>query len=241
MYGYGSTLVDDLDPTVGETILDIGCGSGQLTKEIAKAGSTAIGFDADPSMVERCQKDYPDLEFFCADAANFALPKPVDAIFSNAALHWVTEAEAAVSCMSRALKSGGRFVVELGGRGNVNRIVRATNQVLGRPVDTNPWYFPSIAQYSELLERYGIEVLAVNLYDRPTVLEEGINGMSNWLRMFGGILLKDVPDESKEHVIKEIVSLLKNEEDSMFDGQVWTADYRRLRVMGRKINDPASY
>jgi trans-aconitate 2-methyltransferase len=106
---------------------------------------------------------------------------------------------------------------------------------LGKTPLDNPWYFPSIAEYSALLEQAGIEVLSAQLYDRPTPLQEGPEGMANWLRMFGGILLQDVPDGSKEKVIQEIVARLKDEEDSLFDGVGWTADYRRLRIVGRKV------
>jgi len=159
----------------------------------------------------------------------------VDAIFSNAALHWVQRADAAVKSMAQALKPGGRFVVEFGGRGNVERIVRASNQVLGRSLDENPWYFPSIAEYSEILERNGIEVLSAQLFDRPTALEEGTEGMANWMWIFGGTLLQGVHDESKEEVIDQIVTRLRGEENSLFDGTGRTADYRRLRIVGRKI------
>jgi SAM-dependent methyltransferase len=237
VFKYGTSLVDILDPQIGEVILDVGCGSGQLTAEISKLGAKAIGFDADRGMVERCQSEFSDVTFFCADAADFVVADPVDAIFSNAALHWVTRAEEAVSCMARALKPGGRFVVEFGGKGNVARIVRASNHVLGRAPDENPWYFPGIAEYSELLEKNGIEVLSAHLFDRPTALEEGPSGMTAWLRMFGGILLQEVPAESKEQVIEEIVARLRDEDDSMFDGEGWTADYRRLRIVGRKLRD----
>jgi SAM-dependent methyltransferase len=236
VFKYGSSLVDILDPQPGEVILDVGCGSGQLTEEISKRGAKAIGFDADASMVERCVQEISNVEFVCADAANFVLPDPVDAIFSNAALHWVRLAEDAVFCMARALKPGGRFVVEFGGKGNVARIVRASNHVLGRERDDNPWYFPSVAEYSALLEKNGIEVLSAQLYDRPTALEEGPEGMANWLRMFGGILLQEVPvGKTKEQVIEEIVARLRDEDDSLFDGTGWTADYRRLRIVGKKV------
>mmetsp|Transcript_5891 Transcript_5891/g.16210 ORF Transcript_5891/g.16210 Transcript_5891/m.16210 type:complete len:314 (+) Transcript_5891:107-1048(+) len=246
VFEYGSSLVDVLDAQPGEVILDVGCGSGQLTRKIADRGAAAIGFDADVNMVERAQNEYPDLSFFQADVTTLemptstTLPTAVDAIFSNAALHWVKNADAAVASMAKVLKPGGRFVVELGGKGNVDRIFRASQAILGKqpgaPHQDNPWYFPSVAEYSSLLERHGIEVLSADLYDRPTLLEEGKDGMTNWLRMFGGILLQDVPEESKDQVIEDIVSKLRDEDNSLFDGEIWTADYRRLRIVGRKFS-----
>lgn len=239
VFEYGSSLVELLDPQPGEVILDVGCGSGQLTFQIAERGAKAIGFDADLSMVERAQQQYTTVEFFQADAAMLEMPggvaRLVDAIFSNAALHWVRNADAAVACMARVLKPGGRFVVEFGGKGNVDRIVKASNQVLGKPENENYWYFPSIAEYSNLLENHGIEVLSANLYDRPTVLEEGDEGMANWLRMFGGVILNDISPDAREQAVQDIVAKLRTEDDCMFDGENWIADYRRIRIVGRKM------
>jgi trans-aconitate 2-methyltransferase len=174
--------------------------TGELTNEIAQKGGamiTVIGLDDDPSMVKRAQEQqlFPNAEFVQADVRNFELEQGavVDAIVSNAALHWVNNKDAddqAVAAMARALKPGGRFVVEFGGKGNVGRIVEASLQVLGRPSPTtmdakNPWYFPKIGEYASLLEEHGIEVISTSLYDRPTLLEEGDKGMRNWLKMFG--------------------------------------------------------
>lgn len=240
VFEYGSSLVDLLDPQPGEVILDVGCGSGQLTQEIANLGATAVGFDADASMVARATNEHPGLIFFQADATTLKISHQMDAVFSNAALHWIKDAEAAVASMVSVLKPRGRFVVEFGGKGNVQRIVQATNKVLGRPVDNDPWYFPSIVEYASLLEAHGMEVESAALFDRPTALEEGAHGMANWLRMFGGMLLQEVPETSREQVIENIVSLLREEEESMFDGQVWTADYRRLRIVARKKDTQSS-
>jgi trans-aconitate methyltransferase len=106
-------LIDLLDPQPGERILDVGCGSGELTNCIVERGAIGIGFDFDPSMVKRAQEQFPKTTFFQADASNFQVLEggPVDAIFSNAALHWVRDADGAAASMSKALKSGGRFVV----------------------------------------------------------------------------------------------------------------------------------
>jgi trans-aconitate methyltransferase len=235
VFEYGESLVDLLDPQPGETVLDVGCGSGQLTKEIADRGAVGIGFDADASMVQRAQHEYPNLQFFHADVTTLEMSMSVDAIFSNAALHWVKEADAAVASMAHLLKPDGRFVVEFGGKGNVDKIVKASQKLFGKSENENPWYFPSVAEYCSLLENHGIEVLSATLYDRPTVLEDGKDGMSNWLRMFGGTLLIDIPDQSKDQVIEEIVSKLKVKDSNLFDGETWTADYRRLRIVGRKF------
>lgn len=233
VWEYGASLIDLLDAQPGERILDVGCGSGELTNEISERGVIGIGLDADSSMVERAKLMFPGTTFFQADVRNFELEDgPVDAIFSNAALHWVKDADSAVCAMARALKPGGRFVVEFGGKGNVGRIVDASLQVLGRPDEDNPWYFPGIAEYATLLEKYGIEVVSAALFERSTLLAEGEQGMRNWLRMFGGGLFKGIPDDRIDQAIDLIVEKLQPE---LYDGERWTADYRRLRIVGRKV------
>jgi SAM-dependent methyltransferase len=252
--------LDLLDPKPGEYIIDIGCGTGELTNEIANrvlatedddvATGIVFGMDADTNMIQRAQQNsFGNVIFFQGNASNFSLPPStmttksttittVDAIFSNAALHWVIDAEAAVAHMAGVLKPGGRFVVEFGGYGNVYQIVQAANTVLNRPLDNNPWYFPRIGEYSVLLEKHGIEVTSAALFDRPTELDGGSDGMKNWLQMFGGVLLDELSSSSlssaleiDDHVIDDIVTLLR---PILYNGQTWTADYRRLRIVGQK-------
>merc|ERR1712176_765176 len=234
-------------PKPGERILDVGCGSGELTNKIHEAGSFAIGIDADQNMIEKATKTFPNPNFYQADAAEIDLEKigggehePLDAIFSNAALHWVKDAESAVACMSKLLKPNGRFVVEFGGKGNVAQIVNASLKVVqgsSVPEISNPWYFPSIAEYSTILEKNGIEVTSAALFDRPTVLEDGDNGMKNWLEMFGDGLFKGVPEKEREKCIDEAVEILRPVLYSTSDGR-WSADYRRIRIIGKKTQQP---
>ena len=227
----------------GERILDIGCGTGELTYALAQRaghGGSVTGLDADAHMIQQAQTQYPQLHFVQDHVENFVWKdkERVDLLFSNAALHWVHDAEAAVQCMARALKPGGRFVVEFGGQGNVEQIVQACQEVLQETKGmacSNPWYFPSIAQYTSLLERHGIQVTRAELYDRPTALDQGEDGMSNWIRMFGSKFLETMESE------EEIASFLRHVSDrlrsKLYNGKNWTADYRRIRVIGRKVLD----
>src|SRR5579871_730934 len=163
VFKFGASLINDLKPQPGERILDLGCGTGHLTHEIAQAGAVLLGIDKSAEMIEQASRNYPGLEFAVADATEYVAAQPFDAVFSNAVLHWIRPPEAVARTVQLALKSGGRFVAELGGKGNTQSIL----DVVGR----NDWYFPSIGEYASLLEQHRLEVVQAVLFDRPTPLE----------------------------------------------------------------------
>ena len=176
VWQYGTPLLDLLNPQPGEHILDLGCGTGQLTQAIAETGAIVAGIDADADMIAAAQTHYPHLSFAVGDARDFQVPQPVDSIFSNATLHWVKPPKQAVQAIVKALKPGGKFVAELGGKGNVEKIVSAV-EVARQQTNLSPWYFPSLGDYVHLLERHGLEVISAALIDRPTPLNEGERGL----------------------------------------------------------------
>jgi trans-aconitate methyltransferase len=227
VWRFGANLIESLNPQAGERILDVGCGTGQLTAEIARSGAEVTGLDNSAEMLAQARKNYPDLSFVLGEASSFRFPEPFDAVFSNAALHWVKNAEGAVQAIAQALRPGGRFVAEFGGKGNIASIQVALRAVLGPAADErSPWYYPSIGEYAPLLERHGFEVRDASLFDRPTPLE-GQDGMANWLRMFGGSYLREVPTERAEEIVRQLVERLR---PTHYLNGTWTVDYRRLRV-----------
>ena len=230
----GTSLVAMLDPQPGERILDLGCGTGQLTQAIAERGAIAIGLDADPLMVAAAQQRFPHLNLAVADARSFTLSTPVDAIFSNATLHWVAEAEAVIGRMDAALKPGGRLVLEFGGSGNMAQVVTAIAQArenLGfGPSPASPWYFPTIGEYTPLLEQHGFTVHLARLYDRPTPLT-GANGLTHWLTMFASRFWADLTPPQVESLLTEILDLTH---PHLYRQGQWWADYRRLQIVAHK-------
>src|SRR5262249_10579174 len=157
---------DLLAPQPGERVLDLGCGTGHLTAQIAAAGAEVLGLDSAPGMLAQAREAYRGLRFQQADARDFTLDAPVHAVFSNAALHWVRPPEAVVACVARALLPGGRFVAEFGGRGNVQAVLAALAQAAracGLSLGEVPWYFPGIPEYAALLELAGLEVVHAEL------------------------------------------------------------------------------
>ena len=214
-------------------ILDIGCGDGMLTQKIVAAGAAVVGVDASEEMVAAARARGIDARLI--DAEQLPFEREFDAVFSNAALHWVRDAEGAIAGVRRALKPGGRFVAEFGGQGNVEGLVRAVYGALrelgfAEPQRLNPWYFPSVGEYATLLERYGLEVGYASLFDRPTPLERGAGGLEKWIEMFCGPFVKAVNASERERFV-ELVRRYAGP-DLEKDGQ-WTIDYRRLRIAAR--------
>lgn len=237
VYEYGRELVTLLAPQRGQRILDLGCGSGQLTRAIAESGARVTGLDNSASMIDAARREYPDVSFVLGDAKDFSFDEPFDAVFSNAALHWVKPPEKVIECVARCLRPGGRFVAEFGGKGNVGRIYAAAEaagrELTGREV-RNVNYFPSVAEYSAILESRGLEVRQAWLFDRPTKLEEGESGLRNWLTMFGEKTFGVMPDDVR---LQWIERTQEKARAALFRDGSWYADYRRLRVIAFRMSN----
>jgi trans-aconitate methyltransferase len=228
VWRYGASLLELLAAQPGERILDVGCGTGQLTADIARCGAHVVGLDNSAEMLADARKNFPGLTFVLADASALDFPAPFHAVFSNAALHWVKDAGGAVASIARALRPGGRFVAEFGGKGNIASVQAALRAVLGPSADEqSPWYYPSIGEYAPLLERHGLEVRNASLFDRPTPLD-GENGMAHWLRMFAQIYLHQFSPERTGDIVGQLVEQLR---PALYRDGIWTVDYRRLRVV----------
>ncbi len=234
VWQHGAALLELLAPRPGERVLDLGCGTGHLTAQVAAAGAEVVGLDLAGGMIEQARRAYPRLRFEVGDARDFRFEQPFDAVLSNAALHWVKPPEKVIACVCRALKPGGRFVAELGGKGNV----RAVSAALARAAGAvgigdwqSPWYFPSVGEYAALLEAGGLEVTFAALFDRPTPLQ-GEEGMRQWVAMFAGGLLEAVPEPRRQDFLARVEADLRS---TLYHDGVWHADYRRLRVVAHRI------
>ncbi len=236
VFKYGEDLIDMLVPKAGERILDLGCGTGYLTNVIASSGATVIGIDNSHEMVAKASKEYPELEFRVQSATEFHFDESFDAIFSNATLHWVLEKEKAIDCMYDNLKRTGRLVLEMGGKGNVAGIIAALKSSLQKrglveSAAKELWYFPSISEYTALLEKRGFRVIYATHFDRETELKDNSNGIKDWIKMFGSAFLKGIDDTVVNEILDEVQETLK---PTHFRNGKWYADYKRLRVMAIK-------
>ena len=228
----GADLVETLAPQVGERVLDLGCGTGQLSAQIAAAGTEVVGIDLSAEMVEAAREQFPDLSFVVGDARDFSFTEPFDAVFSNAALHWVKPPEAALACIVACLGPGGRFVVELGGARNVATISRGLiDQLAARGFYPQlPWYFPSLGEYARLVEQAGLRVAYASHFPRPTPLE-GENGLRDWMEMFAEALTEGIPPLMREELLAAVEGAVR---PALYGDGVWCADYWRLRVVAYK-------
>ncbi len=222
----GGEILSWLAPQPGERILDLGCGDGALTERLAASGAEVIGIDASPSLLAAAKARGLDVR----EGDGHALPfnQEFDAVFSNAALHWMTRPEKVIEGVKRALKPGGRFVAEFGGHGNVAAIMTALRAASGTfDGDSSlatPWFYPTDREYAAMLEAAGFRVVRAGLFPRPTPLPTGIEG---WLGTFRGVFF-DQFAERRDTVIGYVVDLLR---PSLCDRSGnWHADYVRLRV-----------
>ncbi|WP_141604185.1 class I SAM-dependent methyltransferase [Terrilactibacillus laevilacticus] len=232
----GQGIFDILDPKQGERILDLGCGTGDLCAKIKEAGSFPIGIDLSESMIERARLKYPNIPFHSQNAIDYRTNEPFDAVFSNAALHWIKQTDETIETVHQALKKGGRFVAEFGGKGNIETISKAIENTLkehGYNMEgRNPWYFPSLAEYSTKLEAHGFRVIHASHFDRPTELK-GEDGLKDWLDMFSDDFFFDIPLQIKHQMYDAIINEAKPK--LLQDGK-WIADYKRLRIVAVKEN-----
>jgi trans-aconitate methyltransferase len=227
----GMPVVDLLAPRPGERVLDLGCGEGALTAKLVALGCEVVGVDASEAQIAVARA--LGLEARVLDGHALDYTEEFDAVFSNAALHWMTRPDAVIEGVWRALRPGGRFVGEMGGHGCVATIRAALVEALDRRgidgASRVPWYFPTVEDYGERLARRGFETQTIKLFPRPTPLPGDI---VDWLETFAESFTRALPPGNRADYLAEVRErlrpLLSDEEGR------WTADYTRLRFLARK-------
>ncbi|MET0794971.1 MAG: methyltransferase domain-containing protein [Polyangiaceae bacterium] len=228
-----SDLVAWLRPQWGERILDVGCGTGTLTAAIARQGAAVTGVDRSAEMIASAREKYDGVRFEVMDGQELTYDNEFEAVFSNAALHWMPRAGDVVRGVERALVPGGRFVAEFGGAGCVATVVQAVAEILKEwRIDAVPylsWFFPSPGRYAGLLESHGLTPREVRYFERPTPMA-GEDGLATWLALFQANLRTDLGERWSELCEKASERC----RPALFRDGHWVLDYVRLRIVATK-------
>jgi trans-aconitate methyltransferase len=227
----GMPVVELLAPQPAERILDLGCGDGALTEKLVALGCRVVGVDGSPQQIAAARQR--GLEAYVMDGQRLSFANAFDAVFSNAALHWMPRIDDVLAGVWRALTPGGRFVAECGGVGCVARVVTALVAALARRgLDgerANPWYFRTPEEYRRPLQAQGFVLSFMTLFPRPTPLPGDITG---WLETFAESFIARVAVEERATFLAEVREMLRPALCGA-DGH-WTADYVRLRFAATK-------
>ncbi len=234
---HGDDLVDVLDPQPGERVLDLGCGTGHHAAAMAARGADVVGMDLDDSMLTKARLDHPQVRFVRADGTDFGLADldadvPFDACLSNAALHWMTPQAAALRNVREVLVTGGRFVAEMGGEGNIASLDTALRRALAEQglagVEVPRNYFPTIGQQAAELEAAKFRVERASWFPRPTPLEPG-STPADWTHHFRAAVWNEVPEPQRAAVDARVNELVLAA--GLWRSGRWVADYCRLRFV----------
>ena len=222
----GYAVLNLLAPGPGMRVLDLGCGDGALSQKITRTGAELVGVDTSEDFLNAARARGLDVRQMSGEALEFE--NEFDAVFSNAALHWMRHQDSVTAGVARALKPAGRYVAEFGGHGNVAAIVtalRAAARAHGVSDElAHPWYYPTPQEHGALLEKHGFEIEQIDLIPRPTPLPTGMKG---WLKTFRKPFFSQFDEDERGAVIDEVCDMLRW---SLCDSHGnWSADYVRLR------------
>ena len=224
-------VLDLLDPQPGERILDLGCGDGTTSRRLLDRGCTLVAIDSSPTLLAAARGQGIDARLMDAQALTFE--SEFDAVFSNSALHWFTDMDAALAGVHRALVPGGRFVAECSGAGHAEALRRAMAEACARfglPYsESDLWLFPGVEDQRERLQRSGFEVASIELFHRPTPLP---GDAAAWVRTFGRSFLEALPETERERFAADVQDAVRAE---MLRGETWVLDFMRLRFAAHRV------
>ena len=227
---YGKGLLEFVPKNKNQSILDLGCGTGTLTSQLAAFADTIIGVDSSENMIEKAQKQYADIKFMVCDALALPFEKQFDIVFSNAVFHWIADHDALLKQVHKVLKSNGLLVCEFGAVGNIATIENAfMNACRDLGYEYTPRFnFPTSEHFADLLKKNGFIIDKIYDYDRPTPLKDSEEGLSNWMKQFFASDLELMSEKAQNEVIKKVEDLTRK---PLWNGSEWVADYRRLRAI----------
>ena len=230
---YGKGLLEFIPKNNVQTILDLGCGTGTLTAQLADLCSKVVGVDSSQNMIVKAKKQFENIEFSVCDALALPFEKEFDVVFSNAVFHWINDHDALLKNIHKALKPRGLLVCEFGANGNIATIENAFINVCERlGYHYKPKFnFPTVEMFGEMLEKNGFVIDKIYDFDRPTVFKDGEQGLTNFLKQFFASELEVMPEHIQTSLFNEIAESTRG---TLWNGKEWVADYRRLRAIAHK-------
>ena len=227
---YGKGLLEIVPKNARQAILDLGCGTGALTIQLADLCDKIVGVDSSQSMIDKAKQEFSDIEFKVCDALALPFEKEFDVVFSNAVFHWIRDHDSLLKNIHKVLKPQGLLVCEFGANGNIAAIergfVKACNSLgYGYKPKFN---FPTVEDFGKLLLNNGFIIDRIYDYDRPTVLKDREQGLVHWMKQFYASELAVMPEHIQTMVFEKVEELTR---DTLWNGTEWVADYRRLRVI----------
>ncbi len=231
---YGKGLIDFIPNKEGQAILDLGCGTGDLTNEIStRLSVNIIGVDSSKEMINKAKSKYTNINFDVCDATKLPLENAFDVVFSNAVFHWIPNQNDLHKSIYNALKKDGILICEFGANKNIYNITTAFSNAIAKYDDiySSPFYFPTVEEHATILENNRFIIDKIYDYDRPTILPNENLGLRQWVSQFFSEPLNKYSENRQEEILTNVESQLR---PIMFDGEKWTADYRRLRVIAHK-------
>lgn len=227
---YGKGLLEFVPKNDGQAILDLGCGTGVLTVQLADLCNKIVGVDSSQSMIDKAKERFGNIEFMVCDALALPFENEFDVVFSNAVFHWISDHDALLKNIYKVLKPQGLLVCEFGANGNIatieNAFAKACNS-LGYGYEPK-FNFPTVEDFGKLLESNGFKINRIYDYDRPTVLKDGEQGLANWMKQFFASELAVMPGHMQVMVFEQVEELTRG---ILWNGEEWVADYRRLRAI----------
>jgi trans-aconitate 2-methyltransferase len=231
---WGAQILDRLPLASGETVLDLGCGTGRVTEQLlARLGpeGRVIGVDGSGRMVEEAARRLggdPRASFVRQDLLELAIDPPADVAVSSATFHWIADHERLFARIRGALAPGAPFVAQCGGRGNVSNVVRAVHEVAARAPYAehfagwpDPWNFAGPEETTERLRRAGFVVERCWLEPSP----QRPQPLADFLRTVSlGSHLERLPAELHAAFVDEVAAAL---------GPDPVHDYVRLNIVAR--------
>lgn len=230
---YGKGLLEFVQKNKSQSILDLGCGTGTLTYQLAELCNKVVGVDSSENMINKAKIHYPNIDFMVCDALDLPFENEFDIVFSNAVFHWISDHNKLAENIYKVLKSNGLLVCEFGGSGNVATVEKSFQQASKEfNFQYKPKFnFPTVEEFGNVLSENGFVIDNIYDFDRPTVLKDKEQGLSNWMKQFYADELAEMPTEVQKKVLERTSSIAK---EKLWNGKEWVADYRRLRVIAHK-------